>query len=423
MIEPILKLENVGVAYNLGKSSEIWALKEINLEIFPQEYIIFFGPSGCGKSTLLYVIAGLEFPTVGKIYFKGRDLATFSQKELIDYRLNSVGMIFQAYYLLSNLSVKNNVLLPQIFLNQSKKERERKCQALLERFGIFQFQKRKPSLLSGGQQQRVAIARALINDPLIILADEPVGNLDSKNAQIILDLISQLNEKDKKIVIHVTHNPNHLKYANRIFYLTDGKIIREVVNPKKEKPLYKKIKISELEKMAQLYPHFSEIKLRAKLISNYLLTSYDLETQQKIEETIEKYLLEEISEKEMLEIFDSPREKGGINLYSQTAKNLTEKIVEIVKKMEKIKKEEEVLTPLKEKVITLRGYLLDEFPGQLSLKQIERLEEILAERILGKIGKEKLKKSLDLPLSKGGVGLNRRTAKKMTEKIELILIK
>ena len=189
-MNPIIKFENLSVVYDLGKSNETEALKDINLEIYPQEYVIFFGPSGCGKSTLLYTIAGLEYPTRGRVIVDGKSIKDLSLKELISFHRSAIGMIFQAYYLLPTLNVRDNILLPQLFSNASGREREKKAENLMKRFGIYELRNKKISQLSGGQQQRVAIARALINGAGIILADEPTGNLDSKNAKVLLDLLT-----------------------------------------------------------------------------------------------------------------------------------------------------------------------------------------------------------------------------------------
>ncbi len=426
-MEPIIKIEDLSVAYNLGKTNEAWILKDINLEIYPEEYIIFFGPSGCGKSTLLYTMAGLEFPVKGKVIVDGKDLKNLDQKKLIDFHRSTIGMVFQAYYLIPTLNVRDNILLPQVFSQSPVNQRKQKAKVLMEKFGIADLWNRKPSLLSGGQQQRVAIARALINEPTIVLADELVGNLDSKNAEIVMRLLEDLNEEDAKTVIHVTHDPSNLDRANRIFYMKDGKITREVRNEKKATPEgAPKNKVSELEKLAQLYPWLPESCLQAKLILNHILLPHGIEAQQKIEAVIESFLLRKIGKKELYGILDQSTEEGGVNLYSQTAKNLTEKIVPLAKEIEimtEAEKESQHLTPLEDKAAELRGYLLDEYSGQLTFDQIKRMEEFLAQRIINKVKKEELERSLDLPFNKGGVGLNKRTAKRFADKIELILMK
>src|SRR3989344_9485124 len=194
-MEPQIKIKNLWVAYQLGKSNEVWAAQDVNLEIYPQEYVIFFGPSGSGKSTLLYIIAGLERPTAGEVLVDDKELNTLSEEDLMHFHRNTIGIIFQAFYLIPNLTVMDNIALPQIFMNVGKEKREFKAQGLAKRFDINDLLSKKVTELSGGQQQRVAAVRALINDPEIILADEPVGNLDSKNAEITMELLAELNRK------------------------------------------------------------------------------------------------------------------------------------------------------------------------------------------------------------------------------------
>src|SRR3972149_7743287 len=177
-MEPIISIEKLAVIYNLGKSSETRALSEISFEIYPGEYIVFFGPSGSGKSTLLYSIAGLEYPTYGKILVQNQDLTKMTEKQIGEYHQNAVGMIFQSYHLIPSLSVFDNILLPRMFAGRSVGTWKQDALVSLKRFGIAEQAKKDPTTLSGGQQQRVAIARALINNPQILLADEPVGNLD-----------------------------------------------------------------------------------------------------------------------------------------------------------------------------------------------------------------------------------------------------
>ncbi len=417
-------MEDLSVAYDLGKTSETWALRDINLEIYPQEYIVFFGPSGCGKSTLLYLIAGLEYPTRGRVIVEGTDLKVLSPEDLMDFHKSTIGMIFQAFYLIPNLSVRDNILLPQILAEESPYLRTKRVDGLMERFGISALKKRKPSLLSGGQQQRVSVARALINNPSILLADEPIGNLDSKNAEIVINLLLNLNKKDKKTIIHVTHDPRYLYLANRVFYLRDGKITKVVRNPKKQTLIpFEREEISELERMAQAYPYLTDTKLRAKLILNHILYPYGIDVQDKVEEIIDQYLLRKINEREMQEKLDLPVEKGGVSLYKPTAEDMTKKVMSLAKEIELIEEEQPSLTPVEERAMTIRGFLLDNYSGQLSFKQIKRLEEAIAQRFIGKFGKEELEKVLDCPFREGGVGLNRRTAEKFTREIELILMK
>lgn len=225
--EAIIKTDNVGVIYDKGRLSETKALADINITIYKEDFVVFFGPSGCGKSTLLYALSGIEKPTSGKIIISEKDITQFSPLEFAKFHRTQIGMVFQAYNLIPTLTVLDNVALPQIFRGVSREKRRSRAKILLQRFGIFPQAERLPTELSGGQQQRVGIARALINEQPIIFADEPVGNLDSKSAKIVLDILYDLNVKDKKTVILVTHDPSLLRYATHIIYMKDGGIVGE----------------------------------------------------------------------------------------------------------------------------------------------------------------------------------------------------
>jgi ABC-type lipoprotein export system ATPase subunit len=229
-MDPFIKAENLSVIYNIGKTSEFTALSDVSLKIFSGEYIVFFGPSGCGKSTLLNCLAGLEVPTSGKVFMKNEDLTAFNLQQLITHRRLRIGMVFQNYNLIPTLNILDNVTLPYILGGYTPNFAKEKANILLERFGIPNLQSRYPSELSGGQKQRAAIARSLMYHPPILLADEPVGNLDSESARIVMEVLVELNEKNKETIILVTHDPSYLKFGHRIFYMKDGKIIREAVN-------------------------------------------------------------------------------------------------------------------------------------------------------------------------------------------------
>ena len=225
-MEPLIKIENLSVVYDVGKANETKALADINVEIYPDEYIVFFGPSGCGKSTLLYVIAGMQVPTSGKLIIGGKEMSKASEKDLARYHQTGMGIVFQQYNLIPSLNVLDNVAIPQTFKGESRKEREPKAQALLDRFGIGAFSSRLSVELSGGQQQRVAIARALINDPTVIFADEPTGNLDSKSGHEVVEILKKLNAQGRTIVI-VTHDLELAKMARRTIKIFDGKIVSD----------------------------------------------------------------------------------------------------------------------------------------------------------------------------------------------------
>jgi putative ABC transport system ATP-binding protein len=207
--------------------AHVQVLNGINLEIQSGEYVIFFGPSGCGKSTLLNCIAGLEKPDSGRIIVRGDDISKMDKIELAAYRNHKIGMIFQQFNVLKSFNVLNNIALPQAFNGIPYKRRLARAKHLLEMFDLSKIAKRLPTEISGGQQQRVAIARALANNPWILIVDEPTGSLDSKASDEVMNLISRLNSVSKRTVILVTHNPEQLKYAHRVFYMKDGQITKE----------------------------------------------------------------------------------------------------------------------------------------------------------------------------------------------------
>ena len=222
----MIKLQNVNKDYKLD--GEIFqALKDINLEIKDGEFIAIVGPSGCGKSTLMHIIGLLDNPTNGKVLIEGKDVSRLSDNQLSKLRNEFVGFIFQQFNLINKLNVLENILLPTIY-SRTKLTYNPKNKAwdLMKRFEIDSKYKSYPNKLSGGQQQRVAIARALINNPKLILADEPTGNLDSKNGEKILSLLSELNKKDKITLVLVTHDPHIAERARRHIHVFDGEIVK-----------------------------------------------------------------------------------------------------------------------------------------------------------------------------------------------------
>lgn len=226
---PVISLENVSRTFGSGEST-MAAIKDINLEVFAGEYIIIYGPSGCGKSTLLNIMAGLEIPTKGTVRIRGEDLTRKNSDELALHRRSKIGMIFQQFNVLRTMNVLDNVALTQLFAGVNKQVRQQRAKRLLGIFGLSKHIHKLPSELSGGQQQRVAIARALATNPWIVLADEPTGNLDSKSADEVMDMIKSLNQKSKRTIVLVTHNPDYVYHPHRVIYMKDGQIIRIVDN-------------------------------------------------------------------------------------------------------------------------------------------------------------------------------------------------
>ncbi|AAK79957.1 putative ABC transport system ATP-binding protein [Clostridium acetobutylicum] len=203
---------------------ETTILKNIQVTINEGEFVSIMGPSGSGKSTLLYLIGGLDKPTSGSIKIKGKDIAVMSDNEASNMRCRNVGFVFQFYNLIPNLSVEENILLPILLEGKSEKLYKEKLDEILEDIGLSTKRKYTPKQLSGGQQQRVAIARALINEPDIILADEPIGNLDSKTGNEIMELLRKINREKGKTIVQVTHSQESSTYGNRTIFLKDGMI-------------------------------------------------------------------------------------------------------------------------------------------------------------------------------------------------------
>jgi putative ABC transport system ATP-binding protein len=220
----MIELIDVRKVYKAGRF-EVVALDGVNLKVEEGEFIAIMGPSGSGKSTMLNLIGCLDKPTSGKVIINGVDTSKLSDKELTDLRRDTIGFIFQHYYLIPTLTALENVELPMVFKGIPKSEREKRAKELLSLVGLAKEMDRKPKELSGGQQQRVAIARALANNPSILLCDEPTGNLDTKNGKIIMDIIKNLNKKKNVTVVLVTHDPATAEYADKIIQMRDGRIL------------------------------------------------------------------------------------------------------------------------------------------------------------------------------------------------------
>ena len=217
----IVRTENLRKVYLL-EEEKVEALKGINLSIKKGEMIALMGPSGSGKSTLLHLLGGIDVPTEGKVYINGFDIFSLNDKKLSIFRNKHIGFVFQFHYLLPEFTVLENVMLPlQIYNKSNAKE---KAQEILRLLGLEHRLNHKPTQISGGEQQRTAIARAVVNEPDIILADEPTGNLDTKNAHNVMNIFKRMNKEKNVSVVIATHDPEIAKYCDKIFYLKDGQI-------------------------------------------------------------------------------------------------------------------------------------------------------------------------------------------------------
>ena len=225
-----LKIENLSKIYDSGAAGKVIALRKINFTIKKGEFVSIVGPSGSGKSTLLNLIGALDRPTAGKVYIDGIDIFSLKDTEIATMRNNLIGFIFQSFNLINRTTVQKNVELPAIISGMSNTDRGRRALKILEALGIDDKIRHKPSNLSGGQQQRVAIARSLVNDPTIILADEPTGNLDTKTGDEIFHMLKTLSNKFGRTIVMVTHNPELAESTDRTVLIKDGKIEKDIIN-------------------------------------------------------------------------------------------------------------------------------------------------------------------------------------------------
>ncbi len=431
-MEPFISVDKLRVIYNQGKSNESRALEETNLGIFPKEYVIIYGPSGCGKSTLLYSIAGLQKPTYGDVTIDGKAFSKMTPADMLELHQTGIGLIFQAFYLIPSLTVLDNVCLPKAFRGERLADRRREGIQLLHRFGIVEHADKYPSQLSGGQKQRVAIARALINKPGIILADEPVGNLDSESAQNVLQILKELNEVDKQTIVMVTHNPEHLAYADRIIHMRDGRIVKEEIQRDKRPVEAKKTEIVEIpppEESLELKMLMSSFKnllpqqvdvllvpFKAKQLLNHLLSELNEEQVSIAEALVREVLFKNIATEEMEHRLDMPYEQGGGGWNKIRARAIAERTASILSQVDALSTDPGSAIP------KLAGYLTERFHLKLDSPQELRFQAILLLRVESKIGQLELMKRLDRPVRQGGVGLHRQTAEKVSREMEIIML-
>ncbi|EKE15558.1 MAG: hypothetical protein ACD_11C00139G0002 [uncultured bacterium] len=431
MADPIIEVNQLRVIYNKGKSNEVRSLDGVDVKIYPQEYIIIFGPSGCGKSTLLYGISGLQAPTYGEVFVQGKNLKMMTKKETVEFHQLSIGMVFQAFYLIPTLTVLDNVCLPKVFRGEDLKERREKGIQLLRRFGIAEQADKFPNELSGGQKQRVSIARALINDPEIILADEPVGNLDSESAENVLEIFKEINGTDKKTLIMVTHNPEHLHYADRILHMKDGKKESEEINNDKrpKEAIQEEMGVkpeemsSELKLLMRTFKHLSLqqvgvllIPFKAKQLLNHVLSELTEEQVSSAENILKEFLFKNIDEKSLEEKLDLDIEEGGAGWNKKRVRHFSDRVKDILTQVESIVNDPEA------SAMAISDYVSKTFSIHLDPEGLIRLRSFIKLRIENKIDRFGLFQRLDTPKSLGGVGLYKGTVDRVVREIELIML-
>lgn len=431
MSDPIIVIDKLRVIYNQGKSNETRAIEETNLTIYPHEYVIIFGPSGCGKSTLLYSIAGLQSPTYGDVSIAGTSIAKMTRQEELELHQMKIGMIFQAFYLIPSLNIMENVCLPKVFLGISPRERKQVGIQLLRRFGIIEQADKFPNQLSGGQKQRVAIARSLANNPEIILADEPVGNLDSESAENVLKILKELNEIDKKTVVLVTHNPEHLAYADRVIHMKDGRVIKEEVH-KEKRPIKEsateaeKVESPESLELKMLMTSFKSllpqqidvllVPFKAKQLLAHLLSELNEEQVSMAEAFLKELLFKNIDLPTFSTRLDLEIDNGGAGWNKLRARSFTDRTALILDVAEKIKAQGPGGS------ISLAEYLISHFHLKIAENQKLRLQALLKLRLESQIGQIEMQKRLDMVAAAGGVGLHKITAEKVVREVEIIML-
>jgi putative ABC transport system ATP-binding protein len=430
MAKPLIVCRDLSIIYNKGKSNEFKALQGVNTDIFEGEYIILFGPSGCGKSTLMYSIQGSLPPGEGTLLIRGDDIYSYPPSERVYFQRYIMGIIFQSFNLIGSLSVLDNVALPMIFCDVDKTTRNRRAQSLLDRFGVGHVSHKIPAMLSGGQQQRVSVARSMVNDPKILLADEPTGNLDSISTQQVMDKIDEINTFDRRTIIMVSHNAAHLSYAHRVYYLKDGRIIREVVNPQRKqiKPVKEgETIVTELEQLARLYPYDSVETLRVKSMVNYLTQDYSFDQLVRMEHAISLFIRGRMDREAFIKSLVIPYEKGGVEIEETEARRMAsvaERMMhhaDDIRRFRARKDNANIFFNQHKLAERMRDHMLQVFRIHLSKEQDKNLIELIADRVTGVIEDDELNTRLMAGVRSSGLGLSEKEADEMTRYFEKVI--
>lgn len=430
MAKPFIVCRDLSIIYNKGKSNEFKALQGVNTDIYEGEYIILFGASGSGKSTLMYSIQGSLPPGEGTLLIKGDDIYSYPPSERVYFQRYVMGIIFQSFNLIGSLSVLDNVALPMIFCDVDKTTRNRRAQSLLDRFGVGHVSHKIPSMLSGGQQQRVSVARSMVNDPKILLADEPTGNLDSVSTQQVMDKIDEINTFDKRTIIMVSHNAAHLSYAHRVYYIKDGRVVREVANPQRKqiKPVKEgETIVTELEQLARLYPYDSVEDLRVKSMVNFLTQDYTFDQIVRLEHAVMLFSQGKMDRDNFIRSLVLPMSRGGVQVPEKEARRMASVTTKMMTQADDIRRyrakrsNEGVFFSQHKLAERMKEHLTGIYHIKLDKQQDENMVEIIADRVTGVIEDEDFHNRSMASVKSGGLGLSEKESDDLTRYFEKVI--
>jgi putative ABC transport system ATP-binding protein len=351
--------------------------------------------------------------------------------ELVMYQRKTMGIMYQSFNLIPSLTVLDNVQLPLIFAGLPPSIRERRAMDLLDRFGIAHVAHKRPGGLSGGQQQRVSVARSLVNDPEILIADEPVGNLDFVSAEAVMNTLEQINLNDKKTVLLVTHDAKYLPYAHRVLYLDYGKIDRIVVNPEKRQIM--KVRpgetiVTEIEQLARIYPYDTPEQLQVKSIVNLLTQNLSFDQIVRLEKMTEHAIQGAISEEQFGSILTTDYEQGGCGIKPQQANEMTQRMFTVLAQSKDIIRfrrthqgQDTVDLAKRELIKNIHGYIVNEYKVEPDSRQLEQLTKMLTARVYGYISREDFHAQLRMPVDEGGGGFDIYLASDLSRYLEKLI--
>ena len=429
-MEPMIEAKDMDIIYNPGQVNEYHAIKKVNIEIYPGEFVGLFGHSGSGKSTLLYNFLGVLPYQAGKLRVAGVDPYELPTMEKVLFLRETIGIIYQAFYLIPSITIIENVSLPLTFAGLSKSDREARAQKVLDRFGVGHISYKFPTMVSGGQLQRASVSRAVTTNPHILLADEPTGNLDSVSTQQVLDALEEINNEGQTVVM-ITHNAAQLRLCHRIYYLKDGVVQREVMNP--EKKQIKRVRnskaiVTEIEQLARIYPYMNPEELKVKSMSNYLLDEMPIGQLDRMEKITEQLIHGKMSQSEYERLLALPLEEGGAGMHSASAEKIAKKAVKLLTDARDVTRYRRGLGKISESdsdqqklIRRLRDSILEEYSGKLKDEQIERLEHAITDRVSGAYSPQGFEERIGMSLSEGGVGFSTTTAANLSRHLEKLL--